>query len=302
MAKRVSFADLGDDIGENSSIDGMKSPAAKLKASGGVEGLYLSNVPLDKLVGNPRNPRDGDLVDLEDLKSIADKQLQPGSAVTRASWLKLFPDDAAQLGDAEYVVVTGNRRLAASRAYGRQGLDIVVTDSLAKSESSVLIAAVLENIARKDLDVIEEAKAVELLVQSLSSAVAAAEALRRTPGWVSQRRTLLKLKPELQESLRAGEMSIREARKLARVPGEEQVAAWFTEQKRKESPPEDDSESKSSAAEDEKNDSDRPEATPVDKIVKVYKAVKPDLETVVAALEEYYDSADLFQIKGLLGH
>ena len=48
----------------------------------------------------------------------------------------------------------------------------------------------------------------------------------RPTAWVSQRRALLKLVPELQTALRRGELAIRDARQLARVPLEQQVARW----------------------------------------------------------------------------
>jgi ParB family chromosome partitioning protein len=74
--------------------------------------------------------------------------------------------------------------------------------------------------------VIEEAKAVESLVQEFGSADAAADHLRKSKTWVSHRRALLKLAPDLQEATRRGDLAIREARSLARVPLEQQVARW----------------------------------------------------------------------------
>jgi ParB family transcriptional regulator, chromosome partitioning protein len=67
---------------------------------------------------------------------------------------------------------------------------------------------------------------VEALVVECGSADMAGERLHRTKGWVSQRRALLKLDPELQAALRRGELAIREARALAQVPLEQQVARW----------------------------------------------------------------------------
>jgi ParB family chromosome partitioning protein len=74
--------------------------------------------------------------------------------------------------------------------------------------------------------VIEEAKAVASLVAECGRADLAAEKLHKTGAWVSQRRALLELAPELQTALRRGELAIREARALARVPQWEQVARW----------------------------------------------------------------------------
>ncbi|WP_296395228.1 peptide transporter, partial [Williamsia sp.] len=158
---------------------------------------------------------------------------QPGTVVTRAAWLALWPEDAAQLGAARWVVVNGCRRLAACHHYQRAGMDVVIRDSIAGSKDTVLWAAIVENIDRRDFDVLEEAHAVELLVTETGSATIAAERLGRSPGWISQRRALLKLAPELQQALRAGELAVRLARSLAQVPLAQQVDAWRKAQDRR---------------------------------------------------------------------
>lgn len=212
---RVDLSSLASSVGVNSTVD----PTAA------VDGIYRSNVRLDELAPNPRNPR-SDLGDLADLESIRDRQLQPATAISRSAWLRLYPEDQGAIRDAQYVIVNGCRRLAAARQFGREGLDMVIRDGLAADKATLLWAAIAENLERQDFDVIEEANAVEAMVAELGSAKAAAERLNRTEGWVSQRRTLLQLDPELQAKLRSGELAVRHARTLAKVPMEEQVAAW----------------------------------------------------------------------------
>jgi ParB family chromosome partitioning protein len=180
------------------------------------------SLPLADLTPNPRNPRD-DVGTLEDLASIADMQLQPAVVVTKAAYLALYPGDSI---DAKYVVVNGCRRLAAAHKYGLSALDIVINDAIARDRVTLISASIAENVDRQDFDVIEEAKAVEALVKECGRADKAAISLRKTEGWVSQRRALLKLAPELQTALRRGELAIRDARALARVPLEKQVARW----------------------------------------------------------------------------
>ncbi|MBV8349952.1 MAG: peptide transporter [Mycolicibacterium sp.] len=150
-------------------------------------------------------------------------QLQPAVVVGRAAYLRLYPEDTIT---APWVVINGCRRLAAARKYGRADLEIVVKDEIARDRATLVTAAISENIDRVDFDVIEEARAVEALVAECGRADEAARRLRKTEGWVSQRRALLKLAPELQAALRAGELAVRVARSLARVPLEQQVAAW----------------------------------------------------------------------------
>jgi ParB family chromosome partitioning protein len=211
-----SFDALVVAVGEESSVDGVAQTAAVTRPA------LSRSAPLKDLIGNPKNPRDF-LGDLEDLASIVEYQLQPVVVVTRAAFQNLYPD--AEIS-ARWVVVLGNRRLAAAQKFGRPELDIVVNDDLARDRARLLAAAITENVGRAGFDVIEEAKAVESLVQELGSADAAAEQLRKSKTWVSQRRSLLKLAPDLQEATRRGDLAIREARALARVPLEDQVARW----------------------------------------------------------------------------
>lgn len=212
-----TFAGLAEAVGDNSSVDGTGvSPAVAPRA-----GLSRS-VPLKDLVGNPHNPRDS-LGDLDDLRSIVEMQLQPVVAVTRSAFQQIYPDSNIA---ARWVVIIGNRRLAAAQKFGRPELDIVIKDELAKDRGTLLTAVIAENVDRAGFDVIEEARAVESLAAEYGSADAAADHLHKSKTWVSQRRALLKLAPEIQEATRRGDLAIREARSLARVPLEEQVQRW----------------------------------------------------------------------------
>ncbi|MER5312191.1 hypothetical protein ABT034_30920 [Streptomyces sp. NPDC002773] len=212
MGKRVNLATIDD------------KPVAVTAPAESAPG-----VPLALVVANPRNPRQS-LGDLEDLKSIATRQLQPCLVVSAKGYLALWPEDADRVGGAQYVVVNGYRRLAAAEKFGRAELLIIHDESVASSRGELPGAAVEENIGRQDFDVIEEAMAVEAVVAEYSSAREAAEARGWTPGWISQRRALLKLSPEMQQALRAGDLAVRDARRLARVPAADQVATWHAEQ------------------------------------------------------------------------
>lgn len=211
---RTNLADLVGSVGEKSPVDRMATTAAVTGPS--------RSAPLIDLTPNPRNPRD-DLGDLADLESITDIQLQPATVVTKQAYLQLYPDDTIS---TRYVVINGCRRLAAAHKYGRTDLEIVVNDDVARDRVTLISASIAENVDRQDFDVIEEARAVESLVQECGRAEEAAVRLHKTQSWVSQRRALLQLAPELQTALRRGELALREARTLARVPVWEQVSRW----------------------------------------------------------------------------
>lgn len=211
-----SFAALAETIGEKSSVDGASVTSIIPRAG------QSRSVPLRDLVGNPHNPRDS-LGNLDELASIVEHQLQPVVVVTKRAYQGLYPDTPI---DARWVVILGNRRLAAAHQFGRPELDIVIKDELAADRATLLTAVIAENVDRSGFDVIEEARAVESLVGEYGSADAAADHLHKSKTWVSQRRALLKLAPELQEATRRGELPIREARDLARIPWEEQRTSW----------------------------------------------------------------------------
>lgn len=218
---RTNLASLANAVGDHSPVEEFTGPWRSIR--------------IQELAHNPRNPRD-DLGDLSDLASIVEMQLQPAAVVTHAAYLALYPEDSLDPPDARFVVINGNRRLAAAREYGREHLEVVVNDAIARDKVTLIAAAIAENVARQDFDVIEEAKAVEALVAECGSGDKAATHLHKTPAWVSQRRALLHLEPALQGALRRGELAIREARSLARVPREEQVARWAASLERAKKP------------------------------------------------------------------
>ncbi|WP_342661384.1 Nucleoid occlusion protein (plasmid) [Rhodococcus ruber] len=268
---RTSLASLAAAVGEHSPVDRHPQRSAPTTA------------PLTDLVANPRNPRD-DLGDLSDLASIAETQLQPVLVVTREVYLRLYPQDETALADARWVVINGCRRFAAASKFGRSRLDIVVKDEVAHDRATLLAAAVTENIGRRDFDVIEEAKAVELLVTECGRADAAAARLGKTEGWVSQRRALLKLAPELQIALRRGELAVRHARSLARVPLEQQVDFWQAQQNK--------TTGKEDAGDVDLPRNPRPRADAA-KVVRAFRRLDADPPTLADALRDYLDEDGL---------
>ncbi|EME67350.1 putative transcriptional regulator [Rhodococcus ruber BKS 20-38] len=274
---RTSLASLAAAVGEHSPVDRHPHRSAPTTA------------PLTDLVANPRNPRD-DLGDLSDLASITETQLQPVLVVTREAYLRLYPQDETDLAEARWVVINGCRRYAAASKFGRTRLDIVVKDEVAHDRATLLAAAVTENIGRRDFDVIEEAKAVELLVTECGRADAAAARLGKTEGWVSQRRALLKLAPELQIALRRGELAVRHARSLARVPLEQQVDTWQAQQ------------NKATDMEDAAVGPPRHPRPKADaaKVVRAFRRLDADPPTLADALRDYLDEDGLRTLIGAL--
>ncbi|MGW4803067.1 hypothetical protein [Kitasatospora sp. NPDC004272] len=208
---------------------------AKVEAEGADSGDQqtgrLIYVKTDRLLPNPHNPRDA-IGDLEDLKSIAEIQRQSLLIVTRAAYLKLYPAESEALRGIDYVVVNGCRRHAAAVKWGRPQLACAVNDTVAKTKASLARAAYDENVERRDFDPIEDAKAVMKVVAEYPTAKEAAAAEGWSEGWISQRKSLLRLHPEVQDLVRLHShtggkegIAIRSARKLAAVKGIEAMSS-----------------------------------------------------------------------------
>ncbi|MFD6297964.1 ParB/RepB/Spo0J family partition protein [Streptomyces sp. NPDC060235] len=182
-------------------------------------------VELALLAHNPYNPRE-ELTNLEETAESlrARGQIQPVTVARRAAFLAAHPGQEAALAEAEYVVIDGNRRLAAASLAGLEELRIDVNDGLAASAADILESALIANIHREDVAPLDQAKAIQELVKVHGSQGQVAKRLGKTPPWVSQRLALLELTPELQEKVEAGELKVEPARRIGRLPKGEQAA------------------------------------------------------------------------------
>lgn len=189
----------------------------------------LERLRPEQIAPTPMNSRDhfGTDEELAELgESLRVRQLQPVVVVERADYLRLWPEHEGQLGTAGYILVNGERRWRAAAAVSLPTLEAMVRPGVAASREDFLDALFAENLDRKNLDIIEQAHAVDAMVTECGSAAAAAKRLRRTEGWVSQHRALLRLAPELQKHARSGKLPVRIARTIAALPHGEQEAAW----------------------------------------------------------------------------
>ncbi|GAA1550680.1 MULTISPECIES: ParB/RepB/Spo0J family partition protein [Streptomyces] len=185
-----------------------------------------SEVPIEALAHNPFNLRE-DLTELDELAQslLSRGQLQPLAVATRMAFMEAHPGQTDGLGRAPYVVIDGNRRLAAAQLAGLKSMHIHVNDSLASSAADILESALIANVHRVDVAPMDQARALQELVDVHGSQAQVAKRLGKTPAWVSQRLALLNLTPELQEKVDTGELKVEPARRIGRLPQEQQEAA-----------------------------------------------------------------------------
>ena len=127
----------------------------------------------------------------------------------------------------KYELVAGERRLRAARLAGLREVPCMVVD--VDLEDAGLLALV-ENLQRKDLDFLEEARGLQQMIRLFGmSQEEAARRIGRSQSAVANKLRLLKLPEDVLESLRENGLSERHGRALLRLPdAESQRAALET--------------------------------------------------------------------------
>ncbi|MFG2638839.1 ParB/RepB/Spo0J family partition protein [Streptomyces sp. NPDC048362] len=226
-----------DSLGGSATFDAVAQPlssrAASFAAFAGQAGTApipaahsSPRVLVDRLAPNPYNPR-ATLAAIEEMADSLTSRgiIQPLTVVTRAAFLAGHPNHVQELASAEYVVVDGNRRLAGARLAGLDQLPIHIDDTLAHDADTLLETALIAAVQHEDLEPLDEAKALERLVQVHGSQRAVARALGKSSGWVTQRLALLKLTPALKQALENKTLPVKVARTVGQLPKPQQQSA-----------------------------------------------------------------------------
>lgn len=144
-----------------------------------VEGESVSEIALDSIRPHPNQPRK--TFDDVALRELADSIKVHGV---------LEPIVILPAKDGFHYIVAGERRWRASQLAGKKSIPVVVRDV---PEEQLLIFALVENIQRERLPVLEEADSVYLVSQTLGSQKAACEMLGKDKDYVSKMCTVAQL-------------------------------------------------------------------------------------------------------------
>jgi ParB family chromosome partitioning protein len=158
----------------------------------------------DQIYPNPGQPRKHfDQGKLEELaQSIAvNGLLEPVIVVKRGK---------------KYMIIAGERRW---RACGIAGIEQIPVRILKADDQTVAELALLENLQREDLSVVEEARAYEGLVNMGLSHEEIARKMGLRQSWrIQERLNILKLSPVFQEYTMKGILTPSQAQELSRLP------------------------------------------------------------------------------------
>ncbi len=167
--------------------------AAILPETGPGDPAYRE-VPVDLIRPNPEQPRRS--FDPETLAALAESVAEAG--VIQPLILRPLPD-------GRYELIAGERRWRAAREAGLETVPAMVRDEDAARRMQT---ALIENVAREDLNPVDEARACATLVEELGlSKEALAGRLGRTRPAISNLIRLLDLPDEVLELLSEGELS-----------------------------------------------------------------------------------------------
>lgn len=168
----------------------------------------LVDVQIEQLFPDPNNPRE-EVGDDDDLQQLAESMHHEGL---------IQPIIARRdLATGRLIVVAGHRRLAAAQLLRWGTVPTVIRRDM--RPDAILAAMLIENGQRKDLDPIEEARALHRLKHEhgIKFHAELGHRVGRTQNYVSGRLALMALTPVEQEEVRAGHLKIAEATARGRM-------------------------------------------------------------------------------------
>ncbi|MEV6575660.1 ParB/RepB/Spo0J family partition protein [Streptomyces sp. NPDC051577] len=197
------------------------------------------------IISSPDNPRtatdytdeDADFRELkESMRAVG--QLQPAVAMSSDVFRRVRPAHAAAIGDAQWVVILGNRRFHAAKQLGWTKFEIRVRDRLGDEDDDKVDEAVLiENIQRKNIPPYKEAEFLQRMVDRHGSQEKVAERIGKSQMYVSNRLALLNLTPELRDVVNTKQLKVKTAEQIAKIKDPEKQKAKAAEELLKASQP-----------------------------------------------------------------
>jgi len=179
---------------------------------GGQTEMEFKVLPLEKVYPNPNQPRK--IFDKQALEELAQSIRENGL---------LQPVLVRQIG-SRYQIVSGERRYRASKIAGMNSIPAVIRKL---NEEKTMLAGLIENIQRQDLNPIEEARTLrDILLNFGLTHDQLAERVGRSRSALTNRLRLLQLPPEVQLMVADGQISAGHAKMLAGLKDPADVRLW----------------------------------------------------------------------------
>ncbi len=165
----------------------------------------IQKINISQIIPNPSQPR----------KNFKDEDLKELSSSIKNQGL-IQPIIIKPIKDDQYQIIAGERRWRACQLNGLHEVECVIKNL---DDTNVLEAALIENIQREDLNVIEEANAYKGLIDIKGiNNENLAKLIGKSPSHVSNILRLLELDTKIQQMVINGDLSMGHARALIGVP------------------------------------------------------------------------------------
>ncbi|MDC3005755.1 ParB/RepB/Spo0J family partition protein, partial [Pelagibacteraceae bacterium] len=168
-------------------------------------GNGIQKINISQILPNPSQPR----------KKFKDEELKELSYSIKNQGL-IQPIIVKPTTDKQFQIIAGERRWRACQLNGMHEVDCVIKDL---DDTNILEAALIENIQREDLNVIEEANAYKGLINIKNiNRDDLSKLIGKSSSHVSNILRLLELDQKIQEMVINGDLSMGHARALIGVP------------------------------------------------------------------------------------
>jgi ParB family chromosome partitioning protein len=165
------------------------------------EGSYFTEVPLEAITPNPRQPRT--VFDEDAMSELVESIREVGM---------LQPIVVRPLGEAKFELVMGERRWRAAQQAGVDTIPAIVRKT---ADHDLLRDALLENLHRAQLNPLEEAAAYQQMLEDFGcTQEELATRIKRSRPQISNTIRLLRLPPTVQRRIAAGVISAGHAKAL----------------------------------------------------------------------------------------
>lgn len=198
----------------------LKSTAGSLKPEIVEQASASMRISLDQIEVNPKQPR-------RDFDETALNEL--------AASIKMHdiiqPLTVTKLPSGKYRLIAGERRFRASKIAGLKDVPVYIRQA---NDTELLELSLLENLQRKDLNAMEVALSYKRLMDELEyTQEQVAERMGKERSTVTNYIRLLKLPPDIQVSVRNGEITMGHARALINVDMVDKQLFIFNEIKKR---------------------------------------------------------------------
>lgn len=198
----------------------LKTSSGALKSNVVETATGITRIPVDDIEANPKQPR-------RDFDENALNEL--ASSIRQHDIIQ--PVTVSKLASGKYRLISGERRLRASRLAGLKDIPAYVRQA---NDAELLELALLENLQREDLNAMEVALSYKRMMEELDyTQEQVAERMGKDRSTVANFIRLLKLPPDIQLAVRNGELSMGHARALINVDTVDKQLYIFKEIKNK---------------------------------------------------------------------